>query len=128
MISAYDKTDKLREMRTRGREGVKNPENLADVVSSSPLRSPKSVHNDFHCSFLSRLFVVEDIVKFDNESKSIKFTLCPSVCVAYTLVSESNRSLSCQFVVLSVYRATQPHHLAFQLFNEHTNKHKYKQK
>ena len=37
LISAYDKTDKLREMRTRGREGVKNPENFAYVLNGSPL-------------------------------------------------------------------------------------------
>ena len=29
LISAYDSTDRLREMRTMGREGVKNPENFA---------------------------------------------------------------------------------------------------
>ena len=29
LISAYDKTDRLCEMRTRGREGVKKPENFA---------------------------------------------------------------------------------------------------
>ena len=34
-----------------------------------------------------------------------------------------NRSLSHQFVVLSVYQATQLHHLVFQLFHEHTNRH-----
>ena len=37
LISAYDKTDKLREMRTRGREGVKNPKNFAYVLNGSPL-------------------------------------------------------------------------------------------
>ena len=37
LISAYDKTDRLREMRTRGREGVKNPENFAYVLNGSPL-------------------------------------------------------------------------------------------
>ena len=36
LISAYDKTDRLREMRTRGREGVKNPENFAYVLNGSP--------------------------------------------------------------------------------------------
>ena len=35
--SAYDSTDRLREMRTRGREGVKNPENFAYVLNGSPL-------------------------------------------------------------------------------------------
>ena len=45
---------------------------------------------------------------------------------AYPKESEEfNRSLSRQFVVpsASVYQATQLRHLAFQLFNEHTNKH-----
>ena len=37
LISAYDKTDRLREMRTKGREGVKNPENFAYVLNGSPL-------------------------------------------------------------------------------------------
>ena len=37
LISAYDKTDRLREMRTRGREEVKNPENFAYVLNGSPL-------------------------------------------------------------------------------------------
>ena len=37
LISAYDSTDRLREMRTRGREGVKNPENFAYVLNGSPL-------------------------------------------------------------------------------------------
>ena len=36
--SVYDSTDRLREMRTRGREGVKNPENFAYVLNGSPLR------------------------------------------------------------------------------------------
>ena len=34
-----------------------------------------------------------------------------------------NRSHSRQFVVTSVYQATQPGHLAVQLYHEHTNKH-----
>ena len=34
-----------------------------------------------------------------------------------------NRSHSRQFVATSVYQATLPRHLAFQLFHEHTNKH-----
>ena len=37
LISAYDSTDRLREMRTRGREGVKNPKNFAYVLNGSPL-------------------------------------------------------------------------------------------
>ena len=37
LISAYDRADRLREMRTRGREGVKNPENFAYVLNGSPL-------------------------------------------------------------------------------------------
>ena len=37
LISAYDKTDRLREMRTKGREGVKNPDNFAYVLNGSPL-------------------------------------------------------------------------------------------
>ena len=37
-IFAYNKRDRLREMRTRGREGVKNPENFAYVLNGSPLR------------------------------------------------------------------------------------------
>ena len=37
LISAYDSTDRLREMRTRGREGVKNPENFAYELNGSPL-------------------------------------------------------------------------------------------
>ena len=41
LISAYDKTDRLREMRTRGREGVKNPENFAYVLNGSPLTGYK---------------------------------------------------------------------------------------
>ena len=36
-IFAYNKRDRLREMRTRGREGVKNPENFAYVLNGSPL-------------------------------------------------------------------------------------------
>ena len=39
-IFAYNKRDRLREMRTRGREGVKNPENFAYVLNGSPLTSP----------------------------------------------------------------------------------------
>ena len=39
LISAYDKTDRLREMRMRGREGVKNFKNFAYVLNGSPLRS-----------------------------------------------------------------------------------------
>ena len=35
---AYNSTNRLREMRTRGREGVKNPENFAYVLNGSPLR------------------------------------------------------------------------------------------
>ena len=38
LISAYDKTDRLREMRTRGREGGKNPENFVYLLNGSPLR------------------------------------------------------------------------------------------
>ena len=38
-ISAYNKTDRLREMHTRGREGVKNPENFAYVLNGSPLKN-----------------------------------------------------------------------------------------
>ena len=38
LISAYDSTDKLREMRTRRMEGVKNPENFAYVLNGSPLK------------------------------------------------------------------------------------------
>ena len=34
-----------------------------------------------------------------------------------------NRSHSRQFVATSVYQATLPRHLAFQLFHEHMNKH-----
>ena len=37
LIFAYDSTDRLREMRTRGTEGVKNPENFAYVLNGSPL-------------------------------------------------------------------------------------------
>ena len=36
---AYDSTDRLREMRTRGREGVKNPHNFVYVLNGSPLIS-----------------------------------------------------------------------------------------
>ena len=35
----------------------------------------------------------------------------------------ANGSHSRQFVVLSVYQATQLRHLVFQLFHEYTNKH-----
>ena len=38
LISAYDSTDRLREMRSRGREGAKNPENFAHLLNGSPLR------------------------------------------------------------------------------------------
>ena len=31
-ILRTNKTDRLREMRTRGREGVQNPENFADIL------------------------------------------------------------------------------------------------
>ena len=41
-IFAYNKRDRLREMRTRGREGVKNPENFAYVLNGSPLTSNES--------------------------------------------------------------------------------------
>ena len=37
-IFAYDSTDRLREMRTRGREGVQNLENFAYVLNGSPLK------------------------------------------------------------------------------------------
>ena len=37
-IFADNKRDRLREMRTKGREGVKNPENFAYVLNGSPLR------------------------------------------------------------------------------------------
>ena len=37
LISAYDSTDRLGEMCTRGREGVKNPENFAYILNGSPL-------------------------------------------------------------------------------------------
>ena len=37
LISAYDKTDRLHEMRTRGREVVKNPKKFAYVLNGSPL-------------------------------------------------------------------------------------------
>ena len=37
LISAYDKTDRLREMPTRGREGVKNSKKFAYVLNGSPL-------------------------------------------------------------------------------------------
>ena len=36
LISAYDRTDRLREMCTWGREGVKNFENFAYVLNGSP--------------------------------------------------------------------------------------------
>ena len=36
-IFAYNKSDRLREMRTRGRERVKNPENFVYVLNGSPL-------------------------------------------------------------------------------------------
>ena len=48
LISAYDKTDRLREMLTSGREGVKNPKNFAYVLNGSPLRhSYKSISFNF---------------------------------------------------------------------------------
>ena len=34
---ANDSTDRLREMRTRGGEGVQNPENFANVINGCPL-------------------------------------------------------------------------------------------
>ena len=37
MISAYDKTDRLREMRARGREGSKIPKNFVYVLNGRPL-------------------------------------------------------------------------------------------
>ena len=37
LISAYNSTDRLREMHTRGREGVKNPENFAYVLNGCSL-------------------------------------------------------------------------------------------
>ena len=36
-LFAYDSTDRLREMRTKGREGVKNPENFAYVLNGCSL-------------------------------------------------------------------------------------------
>ena len=35
--SAYNSTDRLGEMRAREREGVKNPENFANVINGCPL-------------------------------------------------------------------------------------------
>ena len=34
-IFAYDSTDRLREKRTRGGEGVQNPENFAYILNAS---------------------------------------------------------------------------------------------
>ena len=47
-IFAYNKRDRLREMRTRGREGVKNPENFAYVLNGNPLTKKESVKIIFY--------------------------------------------------------------------------------
>ena len=56
---------------------------------------------------------------------SIEFVLVPVVLLGVLFQKRhfSNRSDSRQFVVPSVYQATPLRHLAFQLFQEHTNRH-----
>ena len=60
LISAYDSTDRLREMRTRGREGVKNPENFAYVLNGSPLSGQAGIATTkMRVSFCDNIFQQE---------------------------------------------------------------------
>ena len=68
------------------------------------------------------ILVVEQ--KWEKETSSSHITTsvfftCGKACRSM----DHNRSLSRQFVVPSVYQATHAHHLAVQLYHEHTNGH-----